>query len=52
MGDNSYASNSLKSIPGATSTSLIDKTNASGVGTYKGVMLCNRPFAGTEGILC
>merc|ERR1711871_91324 len=35
--------------------SMIDKgggggsgTNVGGVGTYKGVMLCNRPFAGTE----
>ena len=50
MGDSSYASNTLKST-GGPSISMIDKTNsgAGGVGTYKGVMLCNRPFAGTEG---
>lgn len=26
--------------------SMIDSSNA-GIGNYKGVMLCNRPFAGT-----
>ena len=27
----------------------LDNSGAGGVGTYKGVMLCNRPFGGTEG---
>jgi len=51
MADTSYASNALKSS-GGPSISMIDKSNsgAVGVGTYKGVMLCNRPFAGTEGL--
>ena len=50
MGDSSYASNTLKSN-GGPSMSMIDKSSAAGagVGTYKGVMLCNRPFAGVEG---
>ena len=56
MGDSSYASNTMKSS-GGPSISMIDKpsgtggaaTNAGGVGgTYKGVMLCNRPFGGTD----
>jgi len=50
MGDSaaSYASNALRS-GGGPSISMIDKPAAAGgVGTYKGVMLCNRPFAGTE----
>lgn len=51
MGDStgSFASNALKS-GGGPSISMIDKSGAAagGVGTYKGVMLCNRPFAGTE----
>ncbi len=46
-----FVTSTLKS--GGPSSSLIDnfKMNQSnaGVGTYKGVMLCNRPFAGTEG---
>jgi hypothetical protein len=33
---------------GGSSMSLIDN-NAGGIGHYKGVMLCNRPFAGTQG---
>jgi hypothetical protein len=40
---------SLKSGP---SISLIDNksgSNAMGVGNFKGIMLCNRPFAGTQG---
>lgn len=40
---------SLKSNP---SISLIDNksgSNAVGVGNFKGIMLCNRPFAGTQG---
>jgi hypothetical protein len=41
---------SLKSGP---SISLIDNKsgggNAVGVGNFKGIMLCNRPFAGTQG---
>jgi hypothetical protein len=52
MGDSSasYATNALKSNDGPN-ISMIDKSNSGtlGVGTYKGVMLCNRPFAGTEG---
>lgn len=54
MGDSSYASNTMKS-GGGPSMSMIDKgggggggTNTGGVGTYKGVMLCNRPFGGTD----
>ena len=34
------------------SLSLVENrsaNNAGGVGNYKGVMLCNRPFAGTVG---
>lgn len=32
-----------------SSMSLVDKNNSSiGIGNYKGVMLCNRPFAGVE----
>lgn len=50
MADSSFASNTGKSSAGP-SMSMIDKGNTAGagVGTYKGVMLCNRPFAGTEG---
>ena len=36
------------------SLSLVENrsaSNAGGVGNYKGVMLCNRPFAGTVGRL-
>ena len=55
MGDSSFASNTMKS-GGGPSISMIDKSSgggggnagAGGVGTYKGVMLCNRPFAGTD----
>jgi hypothetical protein len=32
----------------AASMSLLD-TKGAGIGNYKGVMLCNRPFAGTKG---
>ena len=33
------------------SMSLIDNKQSMGVGNYKGVMLCNRPFAGSVGRL-
>ncbi len=35
---------------GGPSLSLIEN-NQGGIGHYKGVMLCNRPFAGTQGRL-
>ena len=31
------------------SMSMIDSKSNIGVGNYKGVMLCNRPFGGTAG---
>lgn len=31
----------------APTMSLIDGSAGSSIGNYKGVMLCNRPFAGT-----
>ena len=45
-----YGSNALKST--GPSISLVENSRASnvGVGNYKGVMLCNRPFAGTQGV--
>lgn len=46
----SYSSSSLKS--GGPSMSLIENNKNQpnvGVGNYKGVMLCNRPFAGSVG---
>lgn len=51
MGDTtSFASTALKSS--GPSISLLDtskhQTGNVGVGTYKGVMLCNRPFGGTD----
>jgi hypothetical protein len=30
--------------------SLVNNNNSVGVGNYKGVMLCNRPFAGSVGM--
>lgn len=34
----------------AASITLIENhMPSSGIGNYKGVMLCNRPFAGTQG---
>ena len=45
----SFSSSALKTGP---SMSLIDTSKHQGnvgVGTYKGVMLCNRPFGGTDG---
>jgi hypothetical protein len=44
----SYASSSMRS--GGPSMSLVEnnKNHSNvGVGNYKGVMLCNRPFAGS-----
>ena len=46
----SYSSSSLKS--GGPSLSLIENNKNQpnvGIGNYKGVMLCNRPFAGSVG---
>jgi hypothetical protein len=48
--ENSYGSSALRG--NGPSISMIENNiNASsiGVGNYKGVMLCNRPFAGTSG---
>lgn len=44
MGD-SMGSSTLKAT--GPSMSMVDKGSANGVGNYKGVMLCNRPFAGS-----
>ena len=46
MGD-SFASNALKSS--GPSMSMVGSSNNVGIGNYKGVMLCNRPFAGSGG---
>jgi hypothetical protein len=43
----SYGAASLQSA--GPSISLDGGSGTGGVGTYKGVMLCNRPFGGTEG---
>ena len=42
----SFGADALRSAGPSIS---LDNNSASGVGTYKGVMLCNRPFGGTEG---
>jgi hypothetical protein len=47
----SYNAGSLRG--GGPSISLVENNHISsnaGVGNYKGVMLCNRPFAGTNGM--
>ena len=47
MSDSSYNGQSVQSGP---SMSMIDNSRGSiGIGNYKGVMLCNRPFGGTAG---
>lgn len=42
----SFGADALRSAGPSIS---LDNSGAGGVGTYKGVMLCNRPFGGTEG---
>ena len=47
MSDSSYTGQTVQSGP---SMSMIDNSRGSiGIGNYKGVMLCNRPFGGTAG---
>ncbi len=50
MGDSSFGTSTLRG--NGPSISLVDNSSngsALGVGNYKGVMLCNRPFGGTAG---
>ncbi len=44
-----FGSNAMRS--NGPSISMIDNGGAIGVGNYKGVMLCNRPFGGSTGII-
>ena len=43
----SYGNSALKS--GGPTMSMVDNMGSMGIGNYKGVMLCNRPFGGTSG---
>lgn len=43
----SYGASALKSS--GPSISMVDNMGSIGIGNYKGVMLCNRPFGGTVG---
>jgi hypothetical protein len=48
MSDSSNPSSAMQS--GSSMTMIENSRGNIGVGNYKGVMLCNRPFGGTTGI--
>lgn len=52
MASSTYGSNALKANSSAPSISMVENhmnSSSIGIGNYKGVMLCNRPFGGTTG---